>query len=215
MFSGQIPFEPSSANGDRFDTQLPQGPAQAEGRCDRFCAIISDKFQLRRLQVSDAEALFSAVDQNREHLACWLPWPSATKTVRDTRDFICSKQELARANKGFAAALCCNQKIIGVIELHSIDWANWSSSVGYWIARAYQGQGLMTTACRTVLDYGFSALGLNRIEIRCAAENHRSKAIPQRLGFTHEGTLRQVQWLDNHYVDHLVYAILRQDWPNR
>ena len=57
-------------------------------------------------------------------------------------------------------------------------------------------------------------MGLNRIEIRCATQNVRSRAIPERLGFKEEGLIRDAEWLYDHYVDHIVYGMLESDWVN-
>jgi ribosomal-protein-serine acetyltransferase len=62
------------------------------------------------------------------------------------------------------------------------------------------------------VDYAFSGLKLNRVEIACATENKKSQAIPKRLGFTEEGIARQAEWLYDHYVDHIVYGLLASDW---
>lgn len=63
-----------------------------------------------------------------------------------------------------------------------------------------------------MVNYGFTDLRLNRQVIACATENHRSRSIPERLGFCHEGTLRQAEWLHDRYVDHHLYGCLWQDW---
>ncbi len=72
----------------------------------------------------------------------------------------------------------------------------------------------MTRACRALVDYAFAKLQLNRVEIRCATGNLRSQAIPERLGFTREGTLREGEWLYDHFVDLIVYSMLAREWPN-
>ena len=62
------------------------------------------------------------------------------------------------------------------------------------------------------MDHALLDLKLNRVEIRCATENTRSRAIPERLSFTQEGVMRQVQWLHDRYVDHVVYSMLAEQW---
>jgi ribosomal-protein-serine acetyltransferase len=69
----------------------------------------------------------------------------------------------------------------------------------------------MSASCRAVIAHGFGALGLHRVSIRCAVENRRSRAIPERLGFTFEGVARGSEWLYDHFVDHAIYGLLRTD----
>ena len=70
----------------------------------------------------------------------------------------------------------------------------------------------MTTACRAYVDHAFTRLDVHRVEIRCAVENRRSRAIPERLGFRLEGTLRDAEWLYDHFVDSVVYGMLADEW---
>ena len=70
----------------------------------------------------------------------------------------------------------------------------------------------MTQACRAMVAYGFSERGLNRIEIHCAPANVKSRAIPERLGFRIEGTLRQADKLVDGYVDNVVYGLLASEY---
>jgi ribosomal-protein-serine acetyltransferase len=70
----------------------------------------------------------------------------------------------------------------------------------------------MTRAVRALLAMAFDGLALERIEIRCAAGNVRSQAIPKRLGFTYEGTLRSAQRLHGRSVDLRIYGLLREEW---
>jgi ribosomal-protein-serine acetyltransferase len=84
--------------------------------------------------------------------------------------------------------------------------------IGYWLDAACRGKGVMTEACRAFIDHGFMHIGLHRIDIRCAPANRKSCAIPERLGFVQEGTLRDAEWLYDHYVDLVVYSMLAPDW---
>ena len=84
--------------------------------------------------------------------------------------------------------------------------------LGYWLAQPYQGKGLMTRACQTLITYAFSELKMNKVEIRCATGNTASAAIPQRLGFTQEGIIRQAEWLYDHYVDLSLFGLLESEW---
>jgi ribosomal-protein-serine acetyltransferase len=71
----------------------------------------------------------------------------------------------------------------------------------------------MTAAVRTLVDHALSTWRLNRVEIRAAVENRRSRAIPVRLGFRQEGTLREVEKVGDRYLDCVLYSMLAADWP--
>ena len=116
-------------------------------------------------------------------------------------------------NNGFVAGLWHCGQLAGVIGYAGIDWPNRTTGIGYWLGAAFQGRGLVTKACRALIAYAFTELKLNRVEIRCAPGNQKSCAIPKRLGFTEEGTLREVEWLYDHFVDLVVYGMLASEWP--
>lgn len=71
----------------------------------------------------------------------------------------------------------------------------------------------MTAAVRLLVDHALSLWRLNRVEIRVAAENRRSRAISERLGFRQEGMLRQAELIDGRYLASIVYSMLAADWP--
>jgi len=70
----------------------------------------------------------------------------------------------------------------------------------------------MTRATRALVDHGFGDLELHRIVVRCGTGNRASRAIPERLGFTLEGTLREAEWVNDHFNDLVVYAMLCHEW---
>ncbi|MEI9892690.1 MAG: GNAT family protein [Chthoniobacter sp.] len=121
----------------------------------------------------------------------------------------------AENNHNIHAAILLDGRIVGVASYHRIDWQNRSTSIGYWLAQAHEGHGLVTASCQVLVDHAFAALNLHRLAIACASANTRSRAIPPRLGFVHEGRVRGAEWLYDHFVDHEVYTQLQPEWEAR
>lgn len=175
---------------------------------------VDQDLELRLLDERCTEELFTLTDQNRHFLRPWLPWVDWTTTPADTRSFIQSGLHQFTNNNGMQAGIWLRGELAGTIGFHYWNWPHRKTEIGYWLGEAYQGQGAMTRACRAMVDYAFGELRLNRVEIRCATGNVRSRAIPERLGFTSEGILRQVEWLDDHFVNHVVYGMLASEWSS-
>ncbi len=180
-----------------------------------FSYKLSETAELRLLEERHAQELTDLTERNREHLRAWLPWVDTNRTVEDRKKFIRGALKQFAENNGFTAGIWHEGRLAGVVGYHSIDWENRSTEVGYWLGEEYQGQGLVTAACRALVDHAFQELGLNRVSIACATENKKSCAIPERLGFRREGVVRQAEWLYDHFVDHVVYATLASEWQTR
>jgi ribosomal-protein-serine acetyltransferase len=71
----------------------------------------------------------------------------------------------------------------------------------------------MTGAVRALVDHALRGWELNRVEIRAAPDNRRSRAIPERLGFRQEGVLRQAERVSDRYLDSVLYAMLASARP--
>ena len=179
-----------------------------------FRLRVDDDSELELLNESHADELFTLIEENRQYLKQWLPWLDNNRYLQNTIDFIRITKIQYDRNETVQFALIFKGIIAGIVGFHRIDWMNRSTSIGYWIGEQYQGCGLVTKSCKKVLDHSFGRMGLNRIEIRCATENTKSRAIPERLGFKEEGLIRDAEWLYDHYVDHIVYGMLEPDWAN-
>jgi ribosomal-protein-serine acetyltransferase len=173
---------------------------------------MTDGLFLKSLELREAEELLVLVDVNRAYLREWLPWLDMTRNIDEMIVFVDSTLRQLAANQGFQTAIWHQGQIVGIIGYHHLEWANRSTCIGYWLDERFQGKGIMTKACRALVDYAFEEWKLNRIEIRCAEGNLKSRGIPERLGFKAEGLLREAEWLYDHYVDHVVYGMLAKDW---
>jgi len=177
-----------------------------------FRLDIGDGIELRLFEERHAQALFSVTERNRSRLRQWLPWLDQTRSAADVQTFIRSALDQFASNLGFHAGIWVQGELAGAVGLHRIEWADRLTSIGYWVDAAQEGKGLITRSCRAVIDHAFKDLKLNRLEIRCATGNHRSRAVPERLAFHCEGVLRQAEWLYDHYVDLYLYSMLASDW---
>ena len=138
------------------------------------------------LNLNHAEELFELTEANRQYLREWLPWLDITQKVSDTEKFIEST-----ISGSPTYALLKDGEICGVAGFHEINKLHKTGAIGYWLAENYTGEGIVTTSVRNLLEVGFNEHNLNKIEIHCAEENLKSRAVPERLGFMYEATLRQ------------------------
>jgi ribosomal-protein-serine acetyltransferase len=174
---------------------------------DRF--ELGDGIELREWTPGDAEEAFAEVDQNRDRLRDWLPWVDLTRSPEDVRAFIerCEASEGRQRSFG----IYVDGVLAGNIGL-TLDEDN-AGEIGYWIAGAFEGRGLVTAAARALVRFGFRERGLRRIQLTAAVENERSLAVAERLGMTREGVLRQAGRIrEDRYLDLVMYSILREEW---
>jgi ribosomal-protein-serine acetyltransferase len=180
-----------------------------------FQSQIQDDVFLQLLEERHAPEVFRLVDRERAYLREWLPWVDSTTAVEHTRDFIKTSLEQFAADEGLAAGIWCGDEFAGTVGTHKINWPNRKVEIGYWIASKFQGLGIVTSACRSLIDHVFEQWDLNRVEIHCATTNKKSCSVAERLGFQLEGVLREAQLVGPRYLDLNVYAMLAREWKLR
>jgi ribosomal-protein-serine acetyltransferase len=180
---------------------------------ERTSAIAANNLtELSPPRAEDAAELFAVIDSNRARLRQWLPWIVPEYSIDDARHFLLRSKAEFEDLASLTLIIRHKSALCGAIGLHQIDKLHRSTSIGYWIDESHQGKGIITAACRAIVTQGFENFGLHRLEIRCAVQNHRSSAVPRRLGFLEEGILREAEWLYDHWVDLRVFSMLAQDW---
>ncbi len=177
-----------------------------------FSYKLNDEAELRLLEVRHANEMFTLIDQNREHLGKWLSWVDYENTVDDAKKFIKSVLHNKLDDRGFVSGIWYRGKFAGAIGLHIHSQSDKRAEIGYWLGKEFEGKGLITMSCRALINHAFTDLDMNRIEIRVATGNARSRAVPERLGFTTEGILRQQTWLYDKSLDMVMYSLLKGEW---
>lgn len=177
-----------------------------------FPIKIGEAITLELVTVDDADEIFKVVDENRQYLQAWLPWVPSVKTVEDEREALVKNVQNFADSKGLDLTIRYDGNIVGRIGLRYIHWEDRRTEIGYWLAQSAGGQGIMNKVCKAMINYLFKTLKFHRIDILCAPENIRSSAIPKRLGFTYEGTLKEASLLNGQYTDLEIYRLLEQEW---
>ena len=182
-----------------------------------FVCPIDDHLALRLFSVLDADEAADVVVRNRERLARWLPWATPDVDAASERAFISGS--LARWSRGESCEswLTYDGAIIGAAGLCVIRPDEQWAEIGYWVDAAYEGRGFVTRAVRVLERIAFEDLRCGRVQICCDADNVRSAGVPERLGYTLEGTLRRhrVSGSPPRVADHRVYGLLRSEWQAR
>ncbi len=171
-----------------------------------------ERLRLRFLDAGDAPALF-AIFSDVEAMRYW---SSSAWT-----DLVPAEAMLAESHAGYASgrllrlAIDAGNGVAGIVTLRKFDQDNRRCEIGYMLARPHWGKGLMQEALPAVLDHAFGALDMHRIEADVDPRNTASQRLLTRLGFCHEGRLRERWFVNGEVCDSDYYGLLRRDWQAR
>jgi RimJ/RimL family protein N-acetyltransferase len=116
---------------------------------------------------------------------------------------------------GYPYAICLlgEERSIGTVFLRDVDKVNGSGVVGIFLGdRRYLGQGYGTDALNALVDFGFSELRLERIELEVFDYNARAIRSYQKAGFQTDAVLRHARFHRGAHHDVHLMSILRDDW---
>lgn len=172
---------------------------------------IDSHLTLRTFTEDDADEIFATAIQNRDHLQPFMRWMKPDFSLDSSKEFITRSSVGSEERKSLGFGIFRDNKLIGTIGFVYFDWEARKTEIGYWLIKSEEGKGVVFAACKTLIRYAFDELGLKRVEIRCAVENLRSARVPERLGFTKEGVLRQAEILHGKLHDFNIYGLLAED----
>ncbi len=155
--------------------------------------LLGPRVVARRYRDGDGAAVAEAVAESRDRLiAANMPWVKEWDEPDQGTIFVRRSQAKWAAREDLNLGLWerATGTFAGSSGLHRIDWSVPNVEIGYWIRTRFEGRGFVTEAVALIAAFAFEALQAQRVRIRCDAENARSAAVPRRLGFVHEATLR-------------------------
>ncbi|SEN96799.1 Protein N-acetyltransferase, RimJ/RimL family [Mesobacillus persicus] len=156
----------------------------------------TDRLVIRMPRPGDGKVVYEAIKASIEELKPWMPFAQSEQSEQDVESNIRQAHInfLKREDLRLLVFLKETGDLVASSGLHRIDWSVPKLEIGYWIDSRFSGKGYMTEAVQGISDFAFRELQARRLEIRCDVKNQKSRAIPERLGFTLEGILRNDDW---------------------
>jgi RimJ/RimL family protein N-acetyltransferase len=177
--------------------------------------VHTPRLVIRCWEPRDAPLLSAAVEASLEHLRDWMPWVAAEPKGPDARI-----EDLRRFRGNFDLGVDMmyavfdrsEARVLGGTGLHTR--AGERREIGYWVHADHVGRGIATEAAAALTRIAFEVERVRRLEIRCDPLNTRSSAIPAKLGFRHEATLRgDAVAADGGARDTMVWGLLADEYP--
>ncbi|MBR4961845.1 MAG: GNAT family N-acetyltransferase [Clostridia bacterium] len=106
-------------------------------------------------------------------------------------------------------------KMIGTCGFTRFHGEHNAAEIGYVLSPAWWGKGIAPEAVSAVLRFGFTELGLHRIEARYMAGNSASRRVMEKVGMTYEGMARESMFVKGEFVSVGTCSILRDEWIGR
>jgi len=169
--------------------------------------------RLRRVHLSDAEAIFEAVKESISELSPWMPWCSEDYSIKDTETWCASRED--SWNKGNECDFVILDKqektLIGICGINNINAEVRFANLGYWVRTSRTGQGVATMAVPMLAGFGFDTLNLHRIEIVVAEDNLPSQRVAEKVGAFREGLLRKRLFVHGKILDAFMFSLVPTD----
>jgi len=174
---------------------------------------LGDGAELAGLEPWHAEQFLETMDRCREHLKPEIPASHIVFTVDDARQYLQRWADAHAIDNRHLFGIWLHGKIVGCVQLFNFDRGLGTCEIGVWVTPEVQGRGLVTTACRAVIDWAIRVRGMSRVQWTNNPTNVRSRAVAQRLGMTREGLLRSQWKVGDVRKDSEVWSILAEEWP--
>lgn len=178
--------------------------------------ILTPRLILRPLQEDDGHALALATDESWEELSQWMRWADDRTQRTDIGNCsiytkLCGSKFHAKQDFVFGGFLKNSGQFVltSRLALHSTE-PNSYELWGYWCRTSQQNKGYMTEAVQAIIDYAFESLRAEKLYIRHAAGNHKTRAVINKLGFKEERIIKNAHPLpDGRLVDEYLLSLLR------
>ncbi|MGW8776764.1 GNAT family N-acetyltransferase [Streptomyces sp. NPDC055796] len=178
-----------------------------------FSIDLADDARLIPLEVWHAEEFLAHMDRGRAFIGEHIALADKVTDLDSARAFLSSYAQKTAADGGRLYGIRVGATLVGGVLFRTFDSDSGTCEVGCWLEPQAAGRGLVTKACRILIDWAFRERGMHRVEWRASAANARSLAAAERLGMTREGVLRESHPHRGVRQDTEIWAVLAHEWP--
>lgn len=175
----------------------------------------TERLLLEPPSMSHFEAWAFLREQSRAFLKPWEPtWPADDLTRNAFRRRV-KRYQRSEPNNGIAYMVMSKSTgalIGGITVSRMLRGVAQSCAIGYWVGEPHSRQGFMSEAVEGLLPEIFDELGFHRMEAACLPHNKASIRLLEKVGFQREGYAREYLKIDGVWQDHLLYALLENDY---
>jgi len=181
-------------------------------RRGRYPDLQTERLILKPTTAAMGPGLVEAKNRSLPELRRWMAW-AEDEDQSGTLEFAL-RAENARA-QGVAHNFCIffEDEIVGNVGLDQVNMMIGSAMLGYWLRTDLSGRGFMTEGAGAVVNHAFRILGLHRLELHAALDNHASIRVAEKLGFQRRGILRDATYADGAWMDVYAYDLLATEFP--
>jgi len=174
---------------------------------------VDKNITLKEVGLEDVETIFNTIDSEHEYLKEWLPFVEETTDISYTHTYV--ESLLNSPINELVCIILYKNKFVGIVGTKDSDLGNKKTEIGYWLSENYQGNGIMTKSCTALINFLFTTLEINRIQLKAATKNYKSQRIAEKLGFKKEGIERDGELHKHEFVDLVVYGLLKNEWQKQ
>ena len=178
--------------------------------------IETDRLVIRCYHPSDVQMLADSISENVEHLKPWMPWVHAEpEPIEEKEKRLKRFRGMFDLNQDYVYGIFNPEetRLLGGTGLHT-RLGESELEIGYWIDKDHVNQGLVTESTCALIKVAFEIIRVHRLEIHCDPGNFASAAIPRKLGFTHEGTLRAKTRFLERWSDSMIWSLLEHEYSD-
>ncbi len=199
-----------------------------------FDLKVDEELHLRNIHPDDAEALFDLIERNRVRLRPWIDPYSLPETAKAARlfaihclfNFYGDPAESSELDQYYLElesycppqirpidlGVWVHDELAGSIMMSRLEDSSAALEFGYWLSEEHEGKGIITRCVGALMDHAIDNMGIQRFVIGCAANNQRSRAVPERLGYRLHVTKPNGEVVGEFIYDRAVYGIRSTVW---